>query len=110
MEKTYLKEVGERLCRARIRNELSKMNLAGLAHVSTEAVKNMERGDVPVGIEDAVKICRALNYSVEYMLTGEMGLAELIRCNQKFLELPELDPEKIRAVAQAFWETCPAKK
>ncbi len=110
MEKTYLKEVGERLCRARIRNELSKSNLADLAHVSPHAVKIMERGDTPVGIEDAVKICRALHCSIEYMLTGEIGLEEFIACNQRFMKLEPPDPEKLRAVAQIFWETCPSKK
>lgn len=57
-----------------------------------------------------MKICRALNCSLEYMLTGEMGLAEFLRCNQVIADLPELDTANLRKIAQAFWDTLPTLK
>ena len=107
MEKEYLKEVGERLFTARTNNLFSRKELAKLADVPIETVKNMERGEQSVGIYEATKICKALNCSMEYILTGNCGLQELITTNKKFFELSGANPEKIQKIAQAFWNTCP---
>lgn len=66
MEKEYLKEVGERLYRVRTNNLFSRKELAKMADVPIESVKNMERGEEAVGIYDAIKICNVLNCSAEY--------------------------------------------
>lgn len=83
MEKTYLQQVGERLAECRTRNFFSRKELAERAGVPISSVKMMERGEQAVGIEDALKICKQLDYSVEYILTGNCGMQELIRMNQK---------------------------
>lgn len=107
MEKTYLKEVGERLKKCRNRNFFSRRELAEIAQVPISSVIMMEQGEKAVGIEDAMKICKALDYSVEYILTGKCGLPELIRLNQKIIDAPNLYSENLQKIAQAFWSTCP---
>ncbi len=107
MEKTYLQQVGERLIQCRTRNCFSRKELAERAGVSIDSVKIMERGEEAVGIEDALKICKELDYSVEYILTGNCGLQEMVRLNQKILNLPDIRLENMQTIAQAFWSTCP---
>ena len=107
MKKTYLQQVGERLTQCRNHNFFSRKELAERAGVPISSVIMMERGEQAIGIEDALKICKELNYSVEYVLTGNCGLPELIRINQKILELPNINSENLQKIAQAFWSTCP---
>ena len=107
MEKTYLQQVGERLTECRIRNFFSRKELAERAGVPISSVKIMERGEQAVGIEDALKICKQLDYNVEYILTGNCGMQELIRMNQKILNLPDISSDNLQKIAQAFWNNCP---
>ena len=107
MEKTYLQQVGERLTECRIRNFFSRRELAERAGVSISSVKMMERGEEAIGIEDALKICKQLDYSVEYILTGNCGMRELVRMNQKILNLPDMGSENLQKIAQAFWNNSP---
>lgn len=107
MEKTYLQQVGERLAECRTRNFFSRKELAERAGVPISSVKMMERGEQAVGIEDALKICKQLDYSVEYILTGNCGMQELIRMNQKILNLPNISSDNLQKIAQAFWNNCP---
>lgn len=105
-EKTYLEQVGERLKRCRNRNYLSRVELAERANVHIAEINKAERGKEAIGIEDAVKLCRELDCSVEYMLTGNCGIIELAKLNQKLLNLPDINTEHLQKVAQAFWFTC----
>lgn len=106
MEKTYLKQVGERLLECRSRSFFSRKELAERAGVPISSVKMMERGEEAVGIDVAFKICNELDYSAEYILTGKCGLLELIRMNQKIFDLPD-NLENLQKFAQALWRTCP---
>ncbi len=107
MEKTYLQQVGERLISCRTHNFFSRKELAERSGVPISSVKMMERGEEAVGIEDALKICKVLDCSIEYILTGNCGLTELIRLNQKILNLPDVCSENLHKIALAFWNTCP---
>ncbi len=106
-EKTYLQQVGERLAECRIQSCFSRKELAERAGVLIDSVKTMERGEAAINIEDAIKICKVLDYSVEYILTGNCGLRGMVRLNQKVLNLPDISLENMQTVAQAFWNTCP---
>jgi len=107
MEKTYLQQVGERLYKCRTLNYYSREELAKRAGVHISSVVKMERGEEAVGIEDALKICNELNYSTEYILTGECGLKEFVGVSQRIFGLPDLQYENLEKVAKAFWSTCP---
>lgn len=106
MEKTYLHQVGERLQKCRTHNFFSRKELAERAGVSISSVKTMERGEEAVRIDDALKICKELGYSTDYILTGNCGLQEFIRMNQKILNLPDILSENLQKIAQAFWNNC----
>ena len=107
MQKTYLKEVGERVYDCRTRGFFSRKELAERAGVDISAVKMMERGEQEIGIEDAIKICKQLNCSIEYILTGNCGLEEVIKLNQKILNLSCLPLENLQNITNAFWNSCP---
>lgn len=91
----------------RTRNFFSRQELAERSGVPIFSIKMMELGEEAVGIEDALKICKELGYGTEYILTGNCGLSELIRLNQKFLDLPDMRLENLQKIAQSFWNTCP---
>lgn len=107
MEKTYLQQVGERLYQTRTSNCLSRKELAQLAGVSVFTVRTMERGEKAVDIEEAQKICKELNCSIDYILTGNCGLAEMLKMNQKFLNLADCKTENLEKLAKFFWNTRP---
>ena len=109
MEKTYLQQVGVRLAECRTQNFFSRKELAERAGVTVDTIKRMERGEKAVGIDEATKICNALNSSIDYILTGKCGLREWIRLNQKFLSLPNIDSENMQRMVEIFWNHCPRK-
>lgn len=109
MEKTYLREVGERLAECRANNLYSRKELAERAGVPVAIVKMMECGEDAVGIDDALKICNELDCSIEYMLTGNCGFKEIAKLNQKILNLPNIRSENLEIIAKAFWDSRPAK-
>ncbi len=109
MKKTYLKQVGERLQECRTRSFFSRKELAEQANVAVQKVRLMERGEEAVNIEEAIKICNVLDFSLDYILTGNCGIKEWVRLNQKFLSLPEDNSENLQRIVQTFWNNCPRK-
>ena len=106
-EKTYLEQVGDRFRQMRNRNYLSRKELAGRTKVHISEINKLENGKESIGIETAVKLCNELDCSVKYILTGNCGITELIRMNQKILNLPDINYDNLKKVVQAFWSTCP---
>ena len=107
MEKTYLQQVGERLYQLRSHGLYSRRELAERAGVSIYAVKSMELGKQVTSVEDVVKICKVLGCSMDYVFTGEYGLAEFAKTNQKLLNIDNLRVESLQKMTKAFWSTCP---
>ncbi len=107
MEKTYLQEVGERLHKCRDRNFISRNELANKTGVSVHSIIKMEKGKEAICIDEAVKICKYLGCSVEFMLTGNCGFLEVVRMHQKLMNFPEIYSENLQKVATAFWATVP---
>lgn len=103
MENAFLKQVGNRILTARIRRDLSRKRLADQADVQISAVIQMEKGTEAINIEDAVKICNALGFSAEYILTGNCGMAEFFRLQQHLLNLPDVN-QNLHEIATIFWE------
>ena len=106
-EKTYLEQVGERFKQMRNRNYLSRKELAERTDVHISEINKLERGKEAIGIEDAVKLCNELDCSIEYILTGDLGVTELAKLNQKILNLPDIHSDNLKKMAQAFWSNCP---
>lgn len=109
MEKTFLESVGVRILAGRVRRDFSRKKLAERAGVHISAVIQMEKGVEAINIEDATKICNALGDSVEYILTGNCGMAEFFRLQQRILNLPNLNHQNLQQIATAFWSTVPRK-
>ena len=107
MEKTYLQEVGERIASCRSHGFFSRKELARRADVPVQSIAMMERGERDLSLEETVKICRILDCSVDYILTGQCGLTEWLRMNRKILKLPDIPTQNIEKIASAFWHTCP---
>ncbi len=107
MDKTYLQEVGERIASCRSHGFFSRKELARRADVPVQSIAMMERGERGLSIEETVKICRVLGCSIDYILTGQCGLTEWLRMNQKILNLPAVSFDNMEKIASAFWHTCP---
>ena len=107
MEKTYLQQVGERLVECRSRNFFSRKELAERSGVKIDSIRRMERGEEAIGIDEATKICNALDSSIDYILTGTCGIKEFIRMNQKLLQLPEKNSDNLQKMVQNFWNYYP---
>lgn len=107
MGKTFLQQVGERLALCRRQNFISRAELTKRTGVKTSTISNLENGTNTINIEDVVKICKELDCSIEYLLTGNCGLIELVRLNRKIANLPDIHSGNMEKVAKAFWSTCP---
>ena len=110
MEKTYLQQVGDRLAQLRRHNFISRAELSRRTGVKTTVISNLENGNASIDIEDAVKICKELDCSIEYFLTGNCGIIELVRLNQKIASSPYIHTGNLEKIAKAFWQTCPQNK
>ena len=110
MGKTTLQQVGERITEGRIRKAISRKTLAEQAEVPLTSVYRLEKGERGVDLEDALKICKELEFSVGYLLTGGCGLKEFCRIQRQILNMPDLYDENLLRVATAFWATVPKSR
>lgn len=69
-DKTFLKEMGRRISQQRRALGLTQEELAERIDVSTQMISNLETGKKAIRPENLSKICRVLDISADYILTG----------------------------------------
>ena len=69
-DKTFLKEMGNRICTRRKMMGLTQEVLAEQIDVSTQMISNLETGKKAIRPENLLKICNALDVSADFLLTG----------------------------------------
>ena len=69
------RDVAKRIKDARIKKNLTQMNLADEMSVSYQAVSNWERGNSMPDISKLRELCSILDISIDYLLSGEMSAA-----------------------------------
>lgn len=76
MDTTFdIRDVAKRIKDARIKKDLTQMNLADEMGVSYQAVSNWERGNSMPDISKLRELCGILDISIDYLLSGEMSAA-----------------------------------
>ena len=91
-----LKEIGKRIQNCRKQQGYTQEQLADLMNVSIQMVSNLERGNKAIRIDNLVSLCRILNVSTDYILTGKetpndwntlaFRIASLSHRDQKMIE------------------------
>ena len=70
MEKVDLKEIGTRIAKLRKQKGLTQEYLAEKMDVSIQMISNLECGKKAIRPENLAKVCRVLDISADYILTG----------------------------------------
>ncbi len=69
----FLKEMGKRIASKRKEMNLTQEQLAEKAEVTSQMLSNAERGIKALRPENLLKICLAIDESVDYILTGNVA-------------------------------------
>lgn len=86
-DEKLLKEIGKRIYLRRKELELTQEQLAEQMDVSIQMISNLELGKKAIRPENIVKVCRILDISADYILTGEKADWELGGLTQKIAKL-----------------------
>ncbi len=70
MEKTQLKEIGQRLRQKRTELNLTRKEFAELADISTGFYGQIEKGTTQMSIDTLIKITSSMHFPMEYVLFG----------------------------------------
>lgn len=70
-ENAFLREMGIRIAARRKELRLTQEELAEKMDVSTQMISNLETGKKAIRPENLSKLCRLLDVSADYILTGK---------------------------------------
>lgn len=87
-DKTFLREMGNRISARRRMKRLTQEELAERIDVSPQMISNLETGKKAIRPENLLKICIALDVSADYLLTGSDRSASSDPIYQKMSALP----------------------
>lgn len=102
-EENMLKAMGERIYNRRKALKLTQDELAERVGVSTQMISNLELGKKAIRPENLVKICRILDISADYILTGCTANLSENHVSQKLIDrisekLVKLSPEELNLI------------
>ncbi len=76
MEKAPLKQIGYRIYERRTSKKYTKQEMAELLNMTPQEYGKLEKGQRMISLEEMLTICRLLQFSPEYFLTGQLGFSE----------------------------------
>ncbi|CAM3765277.1 Helix-turn-helix transcriptional regulator [Cohnella lubricantis] len=94
--------IGNRIRKARERKGITQELLAESMDVSNAYISKIERGRTPVNLNNLDKICRVLETSTEYILSGTSTDSEDYMKNEIMELLEGCSPQKIRLIVQVI--------
>ena len=103
-DEKLLKEIGRRIYLRRKELELTQEQLAEQMEVSIQMISNLELGKKAIRPENIVKVCRVLDISADYILTGERGEWELSSLVQKIAKLSAEDQKLLEKLIDRIAE------
>ena len=80
-------QMGKRISARRKEIGLTQEKLAELMDVSIQMISNLELGKKAIRPENLIKLCQALNVSVDYILTGKLSCDEVSTISEKIKQL-----------------------
>ncbi len=90
-DKQFLVEMGNRILKRRKELGLTQEQLAEAMELSLQSVSCIELGKKAIRPENLFKLCRALDISSDYILTGKRSARQLDGITKKLATLNEDD-------------------
>lgn len=84
-----LRNIGQRISERRKELHLTQEKLAEQMDVSIQMISNLELGKKAIRPENLVKVCKVLEVSADYILTGMRSDHEIMELTEKIARLPE---------------------
>lgn len=90
-----LLEIGQRIYTCRKAKGLTQESLAEKADVTPQFISFAESGKRAMRVDNIVKIAKALDVSVDYLLTGDLVDKDMLPLSKKLSNLP---PQQLRHI------------
>ncbi len=90
-DKQFLIDMGNRIMKKRKELGLTQEKLAEAMELSLQSISCIELGKKAIRPENLFKLCRTLDVSADYILTGEKTVCQLDGINKKLATLNEDD-------------------
>ncbi len=97
-DEKLLREIGVRIHARRKELGLTQELLAEKMDVSVQMISNLELGKKAIRPENLVKLCRVLQVSADFILTGTRSEQEIARFAEMYAELRVEDQRLIEAL------------
>ena len=91
MNDTFLIEMGKRIANRRRELNLTQEQIAEQVNLSLQSISCIELGKKAIRPQNLLNVCRVLNTSCDYILTGEKSKQQLSGIIKKLSSLPEDD-------------------
>ena len=102
MSDTDLKQIGERIGKRRKLMSLTQEQLAEKMDVSVQMISNLERGMKAIRIDNLVKLCRILNVTTDYILTGTQFSGDADALSRQIKCLPDETQGLIQTIVSYY--------
>lgn len=102
MANAFLVDMGKRIADRRKTMGITQEKLAEQMGVSIQMISNMERGRKAVRPENLASLCKALNTSADYILTGEFFSKETDKICNKINKLSEENTKILDQIIDVF--------
>ena len=95
-----LKEIGKRIQNRRKQQGYTQEQIADMMDVSIQMISNLERGNKAIRIDNLVNLCRILDVSTDYVLTGKYGFTDTSELTQQISRLSQKDQKMIALLVE----------
>lgn len=99
-----LRNIGQRISERRKELHMTQEKLAEQMDVSIQMISNLELGKKAIRPENLVKVCKVLDISADYILTGIRSDHEIMELTEKITRLPEKRQKIIVALVDNLLE------
>lgn len=100
MDGNILIEMGKRIQNRRKQLALTQEQLAEMMNVSIQMVSNLERGNKAIRIDNLVNLCKILEVSTDYILTGQETTEEMNALTIRIAQLSDKDKKMIEMLVE----------
>lgn len=101
-DELLLKEMGIRISKRRKEYHLTQEQIAEQMNVSLQMISNLELGKKAIRPENLVKLCRVLDVTADYILTGKKSASDVQSIASKLSCLPDDDVQMIETLIDFF--------
>ena len=100
MQEINFDTIGRKIKEIRLSKGLTQENVADVADVNTSHISNIENFRVKISLTTLVKICNALDTTVDYILANEYSDSSSALDQEILKELQACDQEKKEKILQ----------